>query len=318
MYHRVADVAIDSWGLCVSATNFEAQMRIIKKYAQPLSFEKVAQCPKRIFGKRVNVSLTFDDGYSDNYHSARPILEKHETPATFFIVSGMVGQRAEFWWDELERIVLSGKPLPEVFDLTLAGRHLKWRLNGDRTIPPNCYEKAAETIPVENTVLSDLQFFYALWSALVDLPLGEKQNCLKKLIEWRGNVSAPRQNFFPMKHEEVKALSNSQLFEIGAHTVTHPRLSKLPVEKQEDEIGQSKKSLEDILDKPVTSFSYPHGDYSPDTVKVMQRLNIHNACTVSQRRVEPDAELLRLPRFWVGNWPAEEFEKKLLTWINHE
>lgn len=54
----------------------------------------------------------------------------------------------------------------------------------------------------------------------------------------------------------------SQEFEIGAHTMTHPRLGKISASRADYEIGESKKCLERLLDRPVTSFCYPGGDYT--------------------------------------------------------
>lgn len=46
------------------------------------------------------LSITFDDGYLDNYEVAAPELEKRGLPATFFIASGLVNTQTQPWWDE--------------------------------------------------------------------------------------------------------------------------------------------------------------------------------------------------------------------------
>lgn len=51
-------------------------------------------------------------------------------------------------------------------------------------------------------------------------------------------------------------------FEIGAHTMTHPDLTKIPIKQAEQEINQSKKYLERILNKNVSAFCYPYGEYN--------------------------------------------------------
>ncbi|MFQ2191693.1 polysaccharide deacetylase family protein [Aeromonas jandaei] len=63
-----------------------------------------------------------------------------------------------------------------------------------------------------------------------------------------------------MNGEQVKALAASGHVEIGGHTLTHPRLSKLPPEQQAHEIQESKRQLETLLGQPLLSFAYPYGD----------------------------------------------------------
>jgi peptidoglycan/xylan/chitin deacetylase (PgdA/CDA1 family) len=47
--------------------------------------------------------------------------------------------------------------------------------------------------------------------------------------------------------------------ELGAHTVTHPRLDELGSAEVEREVSESKRRLEELLERPVTSFAYPYG-----------------------------------------------------------
>ncbi|PPA28875.1 polysaccharide deacetylase [Aeromonas jandaei] len=63
-----------------------------------------------------------------------------------------------------------------------------------------------------------------------------------------------------MNGEQVKALAASGHVEIGGHTLTHPRLSKLSPEQQAHEIQKNKRQLEALLGQPLLSFAYPYGD----------------------------------------------------------
>jgi peptidoglycan/xylan/chitin deacetylase (PgdA/CDA1 family) len=70
-----------------------------------------------------------------------------------------------------------------------------------------------------------------------------------------------------MSFSEMIELSDCG-FEIGSHTLTHPHLTDLPPQRQEEEIRGSKRLIEDRLQRPVTSFAYPYGsvlDYSSET-----------------------------------------------------
>ena len=54
------------------------------------------------------VAITFDDGNQDNYDLALPALEKYHLTATFFIVTGWVGQPGHLTWDEIAAMQRAG------------------------------------------------------------------------------------------------------------------------------------------------------------------------------------------------------------------
>lgn len=58
--------------------------------------------------------------------------------------------------------------------------------------------------------------------------------------------------------------------ELGSHTVTHPLLTRIPIEAAKDEIFDSKQMLESQYDKPISKFCYPRG-YANDEIRQLVR-----------------------------------------------
>lgn len=69
--------------------------------------------------------------------------------------------------------------------------------------------------------------------------------------------------------ERVRALRRLR---VEAHTVSHPRLSRLPAQQVREEVRACKAIIEDALGRPVTHFAYPYGGYTR-----MVRAEVRNA-----------------------------------------
>lgn len=97
-FHRVND-AIAEDGLTCSSAKFDAFCRFFKRYFNvvPLSEQVKGLREGRDVGG--SISITFDDGYLDNYEVAAPILRRHGLPATFFITTGFIGGTSVPFWD---------------------------------------------------------------------------------------------------------------------------------------------------------------------------------------------------------------------------
>lgn len=317
MYHRVIELAQDPWEISVSPTNFEEQVKIIKKLGRAVQMREMAGNLKRFsFGKK-EIVLTFDDGYSDNFEYAKPILEKYNVPATFFIVSDAIGSKEEFWWDELERYILLSKDLPAVFDLTIDGKRYSWKINLLDSAKAD-YNTIINHRPQPNALITRYELYVSLWDILSYLPFSEKKAVLAQIRKWLGGGLAVRENYLPMTQENLKMLAACPLFEVGAHTETHPMLARFSIEKQEVEIKRSKQSIEDMIGQSISSFSYPHGSYTNDTPALVKSAHFKQACTVNQAPVMRYTDPLLLPRYMVLNWGAKEFEKKLCEWLNQD
>src|SRR5438309_2356455 len=107
MYHRVAFVQNDPWGLAVDPERFEEQIAYAKQHRSPMSVDEFVE---RLRSKSLPadaVAVTFDDGYRDNLVNAKPVLARYGVPATLFLATGFVDQDAPFWWDELATMILA-------------------------------------------------------------------------------------------------------------------------------------------------------------------------------------------------------------------
>src|SRR5436190_3411716 len=97
-FHRVNN-QLPSDGLTCSGAKFEAFCRFFRHYFKVVPFsEQVAgiRAGRQMGG---TLSITFDDGYLDNFEVAAPILRKLDLPATFFIATGFIGSKVVPFWD---------------------------------------------------------------------------------------------------------------------------------------------------------------------------------------------------------------------------
>lgn len=102
--------------------------------------------------------------------------------------------------------------------------------------------------------------------------------------------------------------------EMGAHTRTHARLPSLDDVALGDEIGGSKRSLEDRFGVSVTQFCYPWGAHDDRVVDAVRAAGFAGAVTTMRGRARPACDPLRIPRLHVLNqhWLAQ-FWLKLET-----
>ena len=86
-------------------------------------------------------------------------------------------------------------------------------------------------------------------------------------------VSAARMNGSDRKYlspAQVVELSNKPGVSIGAHGATHRSLTSLSSSELAAELRASKVDLETVLQKPVTTMSYPYGHVNDDVRKAAQ------------------------------------------------
>jgi peptidoglycan/xylan/chitin deacetylase (PgdA/CDA1 family) len=104
-----------------------------------------------------------------------------------------------------------------------------------------------------------------------------------------------------MDWEELREMSKRG-FTIGAHTVHHPDLRKLPTEQAAREMNDCKSEMERRLSLAVTQFAYPYG-----RVPVNVRPPFDLACGTRMSYVRQGADPIDLPRidaFYLRRGPS--------------
>jgi peptidoglycan/xylan/chitin deacetylase (PgdA/CDA1 family) len=295
MYHRVADVTPDPWGLAVSPDRFAAQMRELKRLRNPVPLdEMVAQM---LAGKPApgTVAITFDDAYRDVLLNAKPILEELGIPATVFVVSGALGNERGFWWDRLAAAVLAGDPPARLPAFSFLDE------NSQRTL-------AADWRNQDRAALH-----LALWRAIRTLTPDAREIAVVEVASSFGVGQA--EDAPVVTADELVLLADGGLISIGAHTVSHPSLPSLSAQEQREEIGQSRNALERLTGSPIRRLAYPFGDYDDRSIEIARDLGFDYAVSVETGSVRDAAARFRLPRHDVKNWTAAEFRKRLRWWM---
>jgi peptidoglycan/xylan/chitin deacetylase (PgdA/CDA1 family) len=291
-YHRVTALSEDPQSLAVSPENFRDQIFFLKEHFPVARFDDDWS---RL--KKPAVVITFDDGYADNALEALPILEKAGVPATFFISTGTLNTSREFWWDELERIMLRSRNLPGICEQSVKGIDHRWSLTTEN-------EKWLFYLDLHRQM------------KLCDAP--QREAWLSQLRDWARLKEEGRVTHWAMNDAELCRLAESPLITVGAHTVTHTRLSILPVAKQEEEIVGSKRELERKLGKAIRVFSYPFGsrqDYTLASRDICREAGFVRTAANFPGQVHRWTDPHQIPRHLVRNWTVDTFAQEMAQFL---
>ena len=288
LYHRVTILDSDPYLLTVTPENFRMQMKFLKDNFPILRFET-----DWLNVQKPSVVITFDDGYADNFIEALPIIEDIGVPVTFFIATGTIGTKREFWWDDIERLILKSVNPKPYFELENGIYSQRWptRTDSERKI-----------------------FFKEMHLLMKKIGFEQREKWLCQLREWANADENGRQSHRAMTQEELCALAKSPFVTIGAHTVTHTCLSSLTPDQQRKEITLSIKNIEEWTHKKVNVFSYPfgnRGDYTKGSIHICRDLGLIKVASTLQGRANRWTDLYQIPRYVIRNWSIDIFAKKI-------
>ncbi|MGE5101168.1 MAG: polysaccharide deacetylase family protein, partial [Deltaproteobacteria bacterium] len=232
-------------------------------------------------------SLTFDDGYEDNVSVALPILARRGFTATFFIATGYLDGGC-MWNDRIITAIREcRRDMLDLTDLDLERHPLEsW----------SARRRAIETI-IERSKYRDT---------------AERERLADRVLEAAGAQAPTR---IMMTTSGVRMLRASGM-EIGAHTVSHPILSRLALEDARREIAESKETLENLIQEPVELFAYPNGrpgvDYLAAHTRLPHEAGFVAAVSTGWGTAHRTSDTMQLPRFTPWDRTRGRFALRLL------
>jgi peptidoglycan/xylan/chitin deacetylase (PgdA/CDA1 family) len=286
LYHRVARLDRDPYGLAVRPDRFAQQCSVLRQHCDVVPLGDANGGPRQ-------VAITFDDGYADNGGAAREILTKAGLPATFFITEARLGQRAEVWWDRLEHTLFDCEPLPHHVEVDIGGSRF-WGDIRSRTARARVHQ--------------------ALYRRLQRLRPSTIESILTGIETQLGVERDDRETHRWMTRDELRALATTAGVDVGAHTLTHPFLAALPREEQWQEINGSRVHLERLLQTRISAFSYPYGGheaFDAVTTQLVREAGYTLACTSGGGLAHANHHPYTIPRNVVGDWDAATFAQWL-------
>ena len=187
--------------------------------------------------KRRFVCLTFDDGYKDFLRWAYPLLRKYQMPFAMFIATSFPDRLGELWWIALEAVIAQNKRIGMV-------------INGE-----DRYFECA-------SVREKRELYDAIYSYLRSMKNDEEvRRTVRDLCAcYHVDVGSFCRDLC-MDWVEIVDLATDPLCTIGAHTVNHMMLKKIPNEAMvRAEMEMSRAVLEAALGKRPEHLAFPVGD----------------------------------------------------------
>ncbi len=101
--------------------------------------------------------------------------------------------------------------------------------------------------------------------------------------------------------------------QIGSHSLSHPHLTRLTPSQAREEIGASRKKLEDLFGRPVEHFCYPYGEWNEAVRNWVGEAGYKTACTTEPGVNQAGDSPLTLKRF-TARYPSRSV-KTAWAWL---
>lgn len=296
LYHRIADESFDPWGLAVSPAHFSEQVQWLARNRELIPLREFAVAHRQRKLSPHAVALTFDDGYACTFTSAAPVLQRLGMCGTVFVPAASLQRGGEFWWDELESLVLDFQG--PVLMLDNVAVRLGPQSHEDRQWSPYADPRTARQ-----------KAFRKLWSMIHRKSGVQVEKSMAELRRQTGQAPEVRASRRIATCQEIAAST----LDLGCHGLTHASLAALDPAERSREVEQGEALLAQLTGKRPATFAYPFGDFDAEVERTVRDAGFLCACASRQSPVGPTADPFALPRLVVGDGGADVLARLLPT-----
>lgn len=243
-------------GNLVSAETLGRQLRLLKAHYSVITPEDALSWLEG--GRELPpkaVLLTCDDGLLNNLTDMLPVLQQESLKCLFFVTGASTGEeRTMLWYEDLFLIFFRASNGP--FEISCEGLMISGELGSREQRRAVWWSSVKRLSQID--ARSRTSF---LQTARVQFGLGSERYL---------DVEDPAmcRRFGLLTCAELRELASAGMT-IGAHTMSHPMLSQLPVASARAEITECRARLESAVQKRVWAFAYPFGDAQSVTPLVL-------------------------------------------------
>jgi peptidoglycan/xylan/chitin deacetylase (PgdA/CDA1 family) len=127
----------------------------------------------------------------------------------------------------------------------------------------------------------------------------EMMEALYPLVPFKNN-KCENDYWLQMTCAEIKALSESPFASIGAHGYFHNDLARIDINDVKTELIDSKKYLENIIQKQVNNLAFPYGSYTSEVVRAAKQTGYKQLLTMDFLFEDDVEDLSMRERFTVN------------------
>jgi peptidoglycan/xylan/chitin deacetylase (PgdA/CDA1 family) len=224
-----------------NTTRFEEELDFYLKHFTPVPLEYLVEHPH---SKKKVFHLSFDDGLKECAEIVAPLLLKKGIPATFFVNTDFVGNKALFHkykasliWGELQKI------------------------------PPAKARKIAKDAGFANKNILDV--------SILQTPVLDKMGQLLSIdFESFLKTTSPY-----LTKEQLLTLKEDG-FSIGAHSCNHPEFWKISPAEQLEQVQKSMEWINSTIQPKIKTFAFPFTDDGV-SASVLETIKSNNICDIT-------------------------------------